>query len=186
MFMAGCASSHTVILVPDPDGKVGKAEVTTSSGKQLLEKEGDMTHVTRASRPPSAVTRADSNYITVTFGDALAVQPLPPEKFLLFFETGTTTLVPESKATISTIIAAIKRRDAITIDISGHTDSVGTDRFNDRLSLDRAEMVKELLLHNGISPDRIAVSSHGKGNPLIPTPDGVPEPKNRRVEIVVH
>lgn len=184
--LTGCTSSHTVILVPDPDGRVGSAEVVTDGGTQQLERAGDMTHVTRPSQPPAAVTTADPNFITVTFADALAIEPLPPEKFLLFFETGSITLVPESQAVIPTLLASISQRKAITVDISGHTDAVGTDQFNDKLSMDRAEMVKELLLKNGVSADRIKVSSHGKGNPLVPTPDGTAEPRNRRVEITVH
>lgn len=184
--LAGCTSSHTVILVPDPDGSVGSAEVVTDGGTQQLARAGDMTHVTRSSQPPAAVTTADPNFITVTFADALAIEPLPPEKFLLFFETGTITLVPESHAVIPTLLASISQRKAITVDISGHTDAVGTDQFNDKLSMDRAEMVKELLLKNGVSADRIKVSSHGKRNPLVPTPDGTAEPRNRRVEITVH
>lgn len=183
--LAGCPSMHAVILVPDPDGHVGKVEVATSGGKQLLKRPGDMTRISGPSAP-SAVTTADPGFIAVTFADALAIEPLPPEKFILFFETGKTSLVPQSQAAINAILAAIKRRGAISIDISGHTDASGSVLFNDKLALERAELVKDLLLKDGVSPDRIKVSSHGKGNPLVPTHDGVAEPQNRRVEVVVH
>ena len=121
----------------------------------------------------------------MTFADALAVTPLPPEKFTLFLETGTTTLVPQSKATLTAIIEAIKRRGALLISVSGHTDTSGSIRLNDRLAHDRAEAIQQQLVRNGVSPDRLLVSSHGKGNPLVPTPDGTPEPRNRRVEVIV-
>lgn len=182
----GCATHHAVILVPDPDGHVGKAEVSTAGGTQLLEKTGDMTRVVDPSAPPSAVMTADANYIAVTFAEALAVEPLAPEKFILFFETGTTTLTPQSRADIAIIVAAIKRRGAISISISGHTDASGSSQLNDKLARERSAFVSALLQQNGISPDLLTVSSHGMGNPLVPTPAGVAEPRNRRVEVVVH
>ncbi len=186
VLLAGCAPRPTVILVPDPDGRVGKAEVTTAGGSRLLEKAGEMTQVSGPSEPPSPVAIADPGYISRTFAEALAVEPLPAEKFILYFETGTTVLVPQSRSTVGTIIAAIRRRAAVSINVSGHTDAVGSDLVNEKLARDRAEFVKDLLIKDGVDPVRMTVSSHGKGNPLVPTPDGVAEPKNRRVEVVVH
>jgi outer membrane protein OmpA-like peptidoglycan-associated protein len=186
VLLAGCSSNnHAVILMPDPDGHVGSAAVTTAGGTQILAKAGDMTRILRHSAPPTPPVTVDAQYLAVTFADVLAVAPLPPEKFILFFETGTTTLVPQSQPVIETILDAIKRRGAITIAVSGHTDAVGSNQFNDKLAHDRAVAIQNLLLRNGIEPDRLTVSSHGKGNPLVPTPDCVAEPKNRRVEVIV-
>ncbi|GFE62650.1 OmpA family protein [Geobacter sp. AOG2] len=183
--LGGCAARQVVVLMPDRDGHVGKAEVATEEGKQLLEKSGEMTVVSGRSNVPSLPAPADPRYIASTFGAALAVEPLPSEKFILFFETGRTCLVAESQATIPAILAAIKRRNAISISISGHTDAVGSVQLNDRLAHERALAVKELLIQKGVDPQRLTVSSHGKGNPLVPTPDGVKEPRNRRVEVIV-
>lgn len=183
--LAGCAAKHTVVLVPDPDGHIGKAEVTTRGGKQFLERPNDMTLVSGPSAPPSPVTTADARFVASTFADALAIEPLPSEKFILFFETGKTDLTQESQKTVLAMLEAVKRRGAITISVSGHTDASGSAEFNERLARDRAGLVKDLLLQNGVDLKRMAVSSHGKGNPLIPTPDGVAEPRNRRVEVII-
>ena len=177
LLLGGCAPTHSVILVPDPDGHVGKVEVATTGGSQLLEKPGDMTRVSGPTAPPSPVTTADPTFIATTFADALAVEPLPAEKFILFFETGKTALAQQSQATIATIVDAIKRRGAISIAISGHTDATGSAQLNEKLAHERAELVKDLLLRNGVSPDRVTVSSHGSGNPLVPAPDGVADEK---------
>ncbi len=184
--IAGCAPKHTVILVPDPDGNVGKASVMTEAGQQQLEKSGDMTRVTKKSAAPSEVKTADSTFISVTFADALAAEPIPPEKFILYFKTGKTELTAESETVLPDILASIKKRGAIYIAISGHTDAVGSDQVNDTLSRNRAESIRDLLIQGGVPGDLITVTSHGKGNPLIPTPDGVAEPRNRRVEVIVH
>jgi outer membrane protein OmpA-like peptidoglycan-associated protein len=183
--LGGCASRQVVVLMPDRDGHVGKAEVATQGGTQLLETAGSMTVVSGHSTPPSPPTVADPGYIAATFAGALAVEPLPSVKFILFFNPESTNPVAESKALIPAILAAIKQRNAVSISISGHTDAVGTVTYNDKLAQDRALAIRDLLIRNGVDPQRLTVSSHGKGNPLVPTPDGVPEPRNRRVEVIV-
>lgn len=181
----GCAPRQTVVLMPDPDGHVGKAEVTTGGGKQLLEKTREMTVVSGRSNSPSSPAPADPDYIAATFAEALAVEPLPSEKFILFFETGKTCLMAESQAVLPAILTAIKRRNAISVSISGHTDAAGSVQLNDKLARERAQTIRDLLVKKGVDPQRLTVSSHGKGNPWIPTPDGVSEPRNRRVEVIV-
>lgn len=173
-----------IVLVPDPDGRVGEVEVSTAGGTQRLTKPGDMTSVSGAAAP-AAVRTADPAWIASTFGEVMAVEPAPPETFILYFEAGTTTLAETSRPAIPAIAAAIQRRGAITVSISGHADATGSDELNDRLALERAEAVKALLSEHGVAPGTISVSSHGKGNPAVPTPEGVAEPRNRRVEVIV-
>lgn len=184
----GCAPHpprHTVILTPDPAGHVGKAEVFTDGGTQLLEKPFAMTTVSSRSSAPAQVTLASAEFITATFADVLAIEPPPAEKFILYFNTNTAELVPESLATFTTIMATIKRRGAISISVSGHTDSSGPVQLNEKLANNRARTVRDLLVQMGVDAERLTVSSHGKGNQLVPTADGVAEPRNRRVEVIV-
>jgi outer membrane protein OmpA-like peptidoglycan-associated protein len=69
--------------------------------------------------------------------------------------------------------------------VVGHTDLVGTDPFNDALGLQRAEVVRAALVRLGVPSGDIRTVSRGKRQPAVPTADGVAEPRNRRVEIVV-
>jgi outer membrane protein OmpA-like peptidoglycan-associated protein len=62
---------------------------------------------------------------------------------------------------------------------------MGTDDYNDQLSLQRAGRIRTRLIQLGVAPERIETSGRGKRELLVPTADQVPEPKNRRVEIVV-
>jgi len=181
----GCSPHHLVILSPDPDGHVGKAEVSTDGGKQLLEVPHGMTTVSGRSATPSPVTVVSQEFISATFAEVLAIEPAPAEKFILYFHSNTTDLVPESRSTLSTILSAIKRRGAISICISGHTDSTGSVQLNDDLAHDRAQAISDLLVLQGVDRMRLSVLSHGKGNQLVPTADGVAEPRNRRVEVIV-
>ncbi len=185
--LSGCASGgQTVVLVPDPDGKVGKVEVSTAGGKQLLEKNGDMTHTTGASKAPAPIVSADASYLASTFKEALAIEPPPGEHFTFYYNTGSALPSGDYPALINEIAAAVKRRNALTIRISGHTDATGSDTVDNALSLERVKQMRAMLADKGIKVERIATASHGKGNPAVPTPDGVAEPRNRRVVVIVH
>ena len=67
----------------------------------------------------------------------------------------------------------------------GHTDTVGTLSYNDKLSLARAERLREMLVSLGIAPERVQSAGRGKRELLVPTDDNTAEPRNRRVEISV-
>ena len=185
--LGGCAAPprHSIVLVPDPAGHVGAAEVRTSAGAQVLQKSGDMTRTQGAAVAPSAPTTADAAFVEKTFGEALAVEPTPAQTFTLLFENGSSILRADSLGQLDEIAAASQRRMAVRVTISGHTDAVGSDKLNDALAHARTEEVKRQLLQRKVDQALISTSSHGKGNPLIPTPDGVAEPRNRRVVVIV-
>ena len=70
--------------------------------------------------------------------------------------------------------------------VVGHTDLVGSDQVNDALARKRADSrCAAMLIERGIAPDNIVAVGRGKREPLVPTADGVAEPRNRRVEILV-
>jgi outer membrane protein OmpA-like peptidoglycan-associated protein len=186
LFLAGCASTQTVILVADPDGKVGKAEITTAGGKQSLDKANDMSKTAGPASAPTRVATADAGYLANTFKEALAIEPPPGEKFVLYYGTGSAVPSGDYQAIIAEVAAAVKRRNAITIRISGHTDTTGSNDLDNALSLDRVNKVQAMLLEKGIKVERISATYHGKGNPAVPTADGVAEARNRRVVIIVH
>jgi outer membrane protein OmpA-like peptidoglycan-associated protein len=185
LFVTGCAPRYTVVLTPDQNGHVGKAEVITDGGKQLLENSFGMTTVSSRSAAPSSVIVASPEYIAATFSDVLAIEPAPAEKFILYFNTNSTDLVLESRATFAAVLVSIKKRGAISVSISGHADATGSIQLNDKLSYNRAQKVREMLLLQGVRSDIITATSHGKGNQLVPTAEGVAEPRNRRVEVIV-
>jgi len=86
---------------------------------------------------------------------------------------------------VEQIFGEIAKRPAPEIAVVGHTDRVGSDQSNDALSLKRAEFVRNALIKRGIAPENIQASGRGEREPIVPTADGVSEPRNRRVEIIV-
>ncbi len=103
----------------------------------------------------------------------------------LYFLEGRDEFTPDSKQLIQSVLAEIARRPAPEVIVIGHTDRLGTVQFNDALSLRRAERAREELVKAGVPADRIVIEGRGEREPLIPTPDEVAEPRNRRVEISI-
>lgn len=185
LVLTGCGARSMVVLIPDPDGNVGKLVVSNKSGQQVLNKTNQSVQVINQKTAPGKVTTLSSEEIRSIFSDALAAQPLPPVKFILYFLQDSNELTDESKAVLPQIFQTIQKRGSTDIVISGHTDTVGAKEYNYKLGLERAQVTSKILIDNGAVPANITVTSHGKGNPLIKTADKVAEPRNRRVEVVI-
>lgn len=111
--------------------------------------------------------------------------PEPPKNFLVFFDWDKSDVTPEAAAILREAAAAAKRKEPVRIVATGHADRSGPAAYNDRLSARRAQSVRNFLGTLGIDPFDVATFAKGETDPLVPTPDGVREPQNRRVEIVI-
>lgn len=183
--LAGCGGKSMVVLLPDLDGNVGRVVVATDGGQQILSEANQSVQAKGRKTPPGEVRKLSADEIWSTFSDVLAAQPLPPVKFILYFVSNSNELTSQSRTVLPQIIQAIQERDPADIVISGHTDTVGSIGFNEKLSLDRARVIYDILVANGATPANITVAAYGKGHPLVETSDNVPEPRNRRVEVMI-
>ena len=149
-------------------------------------------------QPPVAV---NGNYTNNNFSAMLSLQykfgareaaPPPPTtpmpaatSFMVFFDWDRSNLSQQALATIGQAAQAFKTKGSARITATGHTDTSGPENYNMALSLRRANAVKDALVRNGVPATAIAVVGRGEQGLLVPTPDGVREPQNRRVEIVL-
>jgi hypothetical protein len=116
---------------------------------------------------------------------ARTAAPTESEQFLVFFNTGQAALTPEGARVVAEAADAYKARGVARIVVTGHTDTTGSAEYNLELSLRRAEAVTEELMRRGVPEADITTLGRGEEDLLVPTADGVSEPRNRRVEIVV-
>ncbi len=179
--LSGCAKSY-LVLMEDHDGTTGKVTFKGEAGETLIDQAG---YAATLDKNATQVFKADEQKVKTDFARALASEPVIPEVFLLYFETGGTKLTPESAALIPKIVEATTRHPAADISVIGHTDSVGDAEKNEKLARDRALQVSLLFDQGKLNVKEIAVTSHGEKNPLIKTPDETAEPKNRRVEVTI-
>ncbi len=103
----------------------------------------------------------------------------------LFFELNKATLTPESEPELKRIVSVLNDNKTLVIEISGHTDNTGSDEFNNKLSLDRADAVKAYLLGAGIDGNRIKTKGYGKSKPKESNDTEEGRAINRRVEFVI-
>lgn len=120
-----------------------------------------------------------------------AAAPAPPpapaitRNFLVFFDWDKSNLTSLAEGIIRSAAAEAKRAGKVRLSLTGHADRSGTRRYNQALSMRRANTVRQRLQQLGIGANEIAVFAKGESAPLVATADGVREPQNRRVEIIL-
>ena len=102
----------------------------------------------------------------------------------VLFDTGKSTLKPDAKLTLAKLAGVMLVFSGTNMQIEGHTDNVGSDATNLKLSEDRAKAVRDFFESQGVQSSRMTFSGKGPADPVAPndTPDG--RSKNRRVEII--
>ena len=129
--------------------------------------------------------------LTLKFGApqaAAAPPPAPmpaPPSFMVFFDFDRSNISAQALNTIKQAAGAYKTKGSARVTATGHADRSGPDAYNMALSLRRANAVKDALVREGVPATAISVVGRGENIPLVQTADGVREPQNRRVEIVI-
>ena len=117
---------------------------------------------------------------------AAAAQPVMAGKsFLVFFDWDKSTLTDRARGIIREAAATSKATAHTRIEVNGYADTSGNPRYNQGLSMRRAQTVAAELVRNGVARGEIAIKAFGDTVLLVPTGPGVREPQNRRVEIII-
>ena len=182
--LGGCAHS-SLLLLPDEDGDHGSVALLESNGKPTQAVVSD---------PNSRTTLGQQVTVTRSLGprglnqkQAVLLGELPPpaRSFTLYFEQGKVELSPQSSSEVAALRAEIAKRPGADVEVTGHTDTVGGDDDNDRLSLKRAEEVMMLLASAGVDATLMTATGRGERELRDPTADSVSSATNRRVEVIV-
>jgi len=105
--------------------------------------------------------------------------------YLVFFDWDRSDLTDRARQIIAEAAQATTRMQVTRIEVAGHTDKSGTPRYNQGLSVRRAQNVAAELVRLGVPRESITTQGYGESRPLVQTADGVREPQNRRVEIIL-
>jgi OOP family OmpA-OmpF porin len=113
--------------------------------------------------------------------------PPPPvaREYTVYFDFNRADITPDARPIIQRAASDAKAGNVTRIQVTGHTDRAGPDSYNQRLSERRAAAVKAELVRDGVPADEIVTVGMGEREPAVPTPDGVREPRNRRVVIAL-
>jgi outer membrane protein OmpA-like peptidoglycan-associated protein len=170
------------VLLPEKDGRQTAVSVKQGDREVILDQPYAAARTTQLGPRAYAASPQD---VDAQFGPALAARPARAVSFTLYFVEGKDEFTDQSKQVVSGILTEIAKRPVPDILVIGHTDTVGSDQANDVLGQQRAEIVRVALIKLGIVPDDIRALSRGKRSLAVQTPNGVAEPLNRRVEIIV-
>lgn len=126
--------------------------------------------------------------VDTRYGRLLTALPAASHSFTVQFVAGRADqLTPESDAALKRLQDAIKAwPDVPDVDVIGHTDTAGSLRGKDALSLKRAATIRSLLIKLGVPAEQVHVAGRGERQLLVPTADNMAEAANRRVEITVY
>jgi opacity protein-like surface antigen len=111
------------------------------------------------------------------------VEAAPPKTYIVFFDFNKSNLTAEAQAVVAEASEAFKSTGSARVLVIGHTDTVGSAGYNQRLSERRAANVKAEMVRLGVPPDVISTEGRGFNDPMVPTGPGVREPQNRRAVI---
>jgi OOP family OmpA-OmpF porin len=109
----------------------------------------------------------------------------PSRQFIVFFGFNKYNLTSAALRVIAEAVIAAKETGSATVLITGHTDTVGSPDFNQRLSMRRSNAVKSEMVRQGVSAAAISTTGRGETELLVQTNDNVKEPQNRRATIDV-
>jgi len=104
----------------------------------------------------------------------------------VLFDTGSSTLKPGAREKLAKISGIVLAHPGLTLQIEGHTDSVGSDDFNQQLSERRADSVRDFLAEQGVQTSSMTAHGFGKTQPVASNDTGEGRQRNRRVELVVN
>jgi len=182
ILLAGCPRQALFVVLPGEEG--GAGAITVDDGKTVTTL--DQPYAAAESRAGSSEPVEESRgNIGVIFRRAIAAQPILPHHFRLYFILGSDRLTRESAVAYRSVFNDIKQRPVYQVEVIGFTDTLGDLASNQALSVSRAVAIRAALVRDGVDRGAISVAGRGKLDLLVPTPDHVAEPGNRRVEITV-
>ena len=180
--LSACAPVTNVVLLPEAGGRSSAVAVTHGDKQVVLDQPYQAARDGATGLSTSTTNEAE---VKAVWGNALAAQPARAETFTLYFVEGKDVLTDESRRQVDKTLAEIAQRPVPDVLVVGHTDAVGSQAANDALAQQRADFIRNKLIRLGVPAANIQVIARGKRAPLVPTADGVAEPRNRRVEIIV-
>lgn len=180
LLLSGCASTSNVTLLAD-EGKATAGAVAVLDARTGAEV-GQLSTANTQARVGGKTIRTRP-YTNGAWADLLGRVPYGPRTYVLYFAEGAATLDEGSRPILDALRREVK--DTSDVQITGHTDTVGSAESNDRLSYERAVEIRAELVKQGLPVASARVTGRGERELLTPTADGVSEQANRRVEVIL-
>ena len=183
LFFQGCSKSTVILL--DSGKSQNAIIVSTDGGDQKLDKVGAYVDLKDKETMPSEPKIMSKKEISNRFLNVLNSIPKKAKSHILYFKPNSTELMDVSKKILLEAYANIKKRTPCIVDIIGHTDTVGSNEVNIKVSLKRAKYIKSLIKKEHFNITSMKAKGYGEEDLQVHTNDNVDEAKNRNVEILI-
>lgn len=174
----------TEIILLENEKKNSSIIITSNSKQTLLDKPNsyyELLNIEALSKDKKVLSEDEVEH---KFGNLIQHSVKPPVSLLFYFTDGV-NLDEKSKEKLLQIKNIVLARQPCEVDVIGHTDRLGDDEYNIKLSLKRAKVLENFIQEQNLPISKLNIESFGENDPIIPTEDGVKEPLNRRVEVLV-
>ena len=173
-------------LLPGRDGRVGAISLRGDGVTLDVDKAYAGGEIGR--QQPLRKEQSTEAAVMRQYGTLLSALPAGSRTFTVKFVAGRADqLTPASMQTLQSLEQVLKDWPGVPdVDVVGHTDTVGSQRGNDTLSLKRAETIRNLLIKQGVAPAHVHAAGRGERQLTVTTSDSVAEEANRRVEITIY
>ncbi|HUB97151.1 MAG TPA: OmpA family protein, partial [Stellaceae bacterium] len=165
--LAACSRDALFVVLPNPDGTAGQVTIEKGDQSVVLNKPYAAGEVRGSSASSVAVDQGQVNQI---FGQAIAARPILPSHFRLYFISDSDQLTPDSEKLYQDVFGDIKRRPVYQVEVIGHTDTLGDKAYNQHLSLERANAIRDRLVKDGLSASAITTAGRGQLDLAVPEP----------------
>lgn len=184
LLLGGCATS-SLVLLPDDEGHQGSVAVLEAGGKPTEAVIAQGNSRTKLGEAVPASQPLGAKGLKAQEAALLTSLPPPAKSFTLYFDQGTTTPTPASQLVLQLLRTEIASRSGPQVEVTGHTDTVGSEEDNDRLSLQRAEEILGWLASQGFDRSLMSATGRGERDLREPSVDNFSSAANRRVEVTV-
>jgi outer membrane protein OmpA-like peptidoglycan-associated protein len=183
LVLGGCATRSVTLLPGEPGRPVGAVAVLNQDGseKGMLDAPNQRVNLGGGVHPRIVSGEA----VAQRYGVLIDNLPPPPKAFNIAFDFNRSKISADQDATVRSLFQEAASRPGAEVQVTGYTDTAGTDAYNDRLSEQRAEYVRDYLIQRGLPAAQVRATWRGKRELAVATPDNTPQPANRRVVVIV-
>lgn len=165
--LTGCSST---------DNNIREIEITESNPSYVLE------DINSNKKPLEEIIIFNQKGVTIRKEGNNLVLSMPEA---ILFDFNEFYVKNDVKGSLNTLAKALKENNDIKIKINGHTDIIGTDQYNLRLSVKRANSIKDYLANKGVNRNNISIEGYGKQDPVANNDTATGRAQNRRVEFII-
>lgn len=177
--------NKTTVVLLDSDKSHNEVVVGNEKGQSKLDKTGAYVDLKAKDKAASKVKIMPKEELDARFSKVLAMSPAKPIGYILYLQKNSMALTEASKLEFQKALKSIEKYSPCMVDVIGHTDTVGSNAINLKVSLKRAESIKLLIEESKIKIFSLVAKGYGEEDLLVQTKNNKAEAKNRNVEIFI-